>query len=197
MNTPRYDPLAPRYDASMGRLERWFLARWRQQLFAELPTCGQLLEIGAGTGANLSLYSDGVQLVATELSGEMIRIASAKHQHAGVSFVQNAAEALPFRDQSFDAAIATLVFCSVNSPGAAFAELRRVVKPGGKILLLDHVRPPGVLGPIFDLLNLFTALCGDQFNRRTADAARAAGFTVDRIDVKAQGIFNLIVLRNK
>src|SRR5215472_5133106 len=185
MNTPRYDRLAPRYDASMSRLERWFLAGWRAQLLSELPGGGRILEIGAGTGVNLPFYPAESSGIATEISGEMLRIAQQKNRSERVSFIQNAAEALPFRDQSFDAAFATLVFCSVNSPAEAFSELRRVVKPGGMILLLDHVRPPGVLGPIFDLLNLFTALCGDHFNRRTAEAASTAGFTVESIEHKA------------
>lgn len=172
----RYDDLAPRYDRAMRPLERWFLSRWRAEVLRALP--------------------DNVRVL--ELSGEMLKIARNKPTPARVHLVQNNAEALPFRDDSFDAAFATLVFCSIASPQKAFSELRRVVRTGGTIVLLDHVRPDGLLGPIFDLLNIFTSrLCDDHFNRRTAAEASRAGLCLERIEKKAQGIFNLIVLRNE
>lgn len=111
--------------------------------------------------------------------------------------VQSDAERLPFADASFDAAVATLLFCSVASPQAAFAELRRVVRPGGNIALLEHVRPNGLLGYVFDALSVLTvALFDDHFNRRTAEEALRAGFKVLRIERHALGIFNIIILRN-
>src|SRR6185312_2545415 len=101
----------------------------------------------------------------------------------GIQLLQNRAEDLPFKTHSFDAAFATLVFCSVESPAQAFAELRRVVRPGGTVLLLEHVRPGGLLGPLFDVLNWFTVrLFDDHVNRRTAAMVREAGLEV--VDVK-------------
>ena len=191
-----YDDLAPRYEAAMRPLERWFLARWRAEVLGQLPAGARLLEVGAGTGLNFRFYPVEAQGVASELSCEMLKIAGGKSRPAGLNLVQNAAESLPFKDASFAAAFATLVFCSVASPGAAFAELRRVVKTGGTVVLLEHVRPPGILGPVFDLLNLFTTwLCADHVNRRTAETARAAGLEVLRVEQRFFGIFNLIVCR--
>jgi ubiquinone/menaquinone biosynthesis C-methylase UbiE len=127
----------------------------------------------------------------------MLKAARLKERPAAVHLVQARAEDLPFADASFDAALATLVFCSVGSPARAFSELRRVVRPGGTVALLEHVRPPGLLGPVFDLLSLFTvALFDDHFNRRTADEARRAGLHVQRVERHALGIINLIVLKN-
>jgi ubiquinone/menaquinone biosynthesis C-methylase UbiE len=180
----------------MRPLENWFLRRWRAEALSFLPQRGRLLEVGAGSGLNFAHYPSEVRGVASELSGAMLAIAQAK-QPKHISLVQNRAEALPFRADVFDGALATLVFCSVASPAAAFAELRRVVKPGGTIVLLDHVRPAGMLGWVFDLLNIVTArLCDDHFNRRTAEEAQAAALKVERLDRKALGIFNLIVLTN-
>src|SRR5258708_34744084 len=174
MSRATYDDVAPRYDAAMRPLERWFLARWRAEAVAHLPAASRILEIGAGTGLNFCFYPPSVRGVACDLSGSMLKIAKEQKTEL-ICLVQNRAEQLPFRAASFDAAFATLVFCSVESPQKALAELRRVVKPGGAIVLLEHVRPGGLLGPLFDLLSLFTtSLFDDHINRRTAAEAQIA-----------------------
>ena len=191
-----YDTFAPQYDSVMSPLERWFLAKLRASTLQHLPPGARILEIGAGTGLNFVYYPDNAMGVATEPSREMLRIASAKKRPRGLGLLQSCAESLPFQTGSFDAAFATLVFCSVKSPPQALAELRRVVRPGGTIVLLDHVRPGGLLGPIFDLLNPITVpLFDDHFNRRTADAARAAGLELLRVEKSLLGIINLIACR--
>jgi ubiquinone/menaquinone biosynthesis C-methylase UbiE len=115
-----------------------------------------------------------------------------------VRLVQARAERLPFADASFDAAFATLVFCSVTSQPEAFAELRRVVRPGGIVVLVEHVRPPGLLGYVFDALSRLTvALIDDHFNRRTAQEAARAGLRIERVERRALGIVNLIVCRRE
>jgi SAM-dependent methyltransferase len=155
---------------------------------------GRLLEIGAGTGLNFPHYPPGARGAATEPSREMLRLAQTKPRPANVSLVQNSAEALPFADDAFDAAFATLVFCSVASPPLAFAELRRVVREGGRVVLLEHVRPTGLLGFVFDAISFFTVrLCEDHFNRRTAEEARRAGLRIVRIEPHVLGIIQLIV----
>jgi ubiquinone/menaquinone biosynthesis C-methylase UbiE len=192
-----YDRLASRYDALLRPLERLYLYGLRAQTLTALPAMSHILEIGAGTGLNFHHYPHEARGVASELSCEMLKRASAKQRPPGVHLVQNDAEALPFPDASFDAALATLVFCSVASPRKSFAELRRVVRPGGTIALLEHVRPDGLLGPLFDLLSVFTvALFDDHFNRRTVDEARRAGLEPLRVERHLFGIINLIVLKN-
>lgn len=191
-----YDEVAPHYDAAIRPLDRWFLARLRSKTLSYLPNDARILEIGAGTGLNFVYYPDNALGVATEPSREMLALAARKQRPTGVKLLQSCAEALPFRNGTFDAAFATLVFCSVKSPAEAFLELRRVVRPGGTVLLLDHVRPDGLLGPLFDLLNLLTVpLFDDHFNRRTADEARAAGLNVLKVEKSLLGIINLITCR--
>ncbi|HEY0406429.1 MAG TPA: methyltransferase domain-containing protein [Pyrinomonadaceae bacterium] len=193
-----YDRVAAHYDRAIGPLERRFLSRLRAETLAALPAGGRLLEIGAGTGLNFPYYPQAARGVATELSREMLRRAQAKSRPANVHLAQNRAEQIPFADASFDAACATLLFCSVVSPAAAFAELRRVVKPGGIIALLEHVRPHGALGWLFDLLNLLTVpLFDDHFNRRTAETARRAGLHIRRLESRAFGIINIICCENR
>jgi ubiquinone/menaquinone biosynthesis C-methylase UbiE len=192
-----YNRLAGRYDRAIAPLERRFLARWRAEALQELPPESRILEVGAGTGLNFPFYPRGARGVASELSCEMLKVARGKSHPANVHLVQASAERLPFQDESFDAAFATLVFCSLTSPRDAFNELRRVVRPGGQIVLLEHVRPNGLLGYFFDALNVLTvALFDDHFNRRTAEEAERAGLQLLRVEPRALGIFNLIVCRN-
>jgi ubiquinone/menaquinone biosynthesis C-methylase UbiE len=196
MTTRTYDDAAQHYDAAMRPLERWFLKSWRAELFAQLPESGTILEVGAGTGLNFEFYRRDVVGVATEPSIEMLKIAKGKNRPAGLGLVQSFAEKLPFREASFDAAFASFVFCTVEAPEAAYSELRRVVRPGGVVVLLDHVRPGGLLGPVFDLLNMMIVpLWGDHVNRQTAMAASSSGLEVLWIKKRALGIFNLITCR--
>jgi len=189
-----YDEVAAHYDAAIRPLERWFLKRLRQRAFENLPQTGRLLEIGAGTGLNFAFYPLQAEGMATDLSSEMLKLAAAKPRPEAISLVQTRAEQLPFQADSFDAAVATLVFCSIDSQAEAFDEIQRVVKPGGRLVLLDHVRPEGLLGPLFDLINVVTSrLCGDHFNRRTANMAASAGLKVLHLDKQILGIFNIIV----
>ena len=191
-----YDQIAPHYDRGIRPLDRWFLARLRETTFQYLPQDGRILEIGAGTGLNFVYYPNNALAVASEPSGEMLKVAQGKQRPERARLIQSCAEHLPFADHSFDAAFATLVFCSVAGPEAAFAELRRVVKPGGAVMLLEHVRPNNLLGPIFDLLNWITVpLLDDHFNRRTAAMAKVAGLNVVRVEKSLLGIINLIGCR--
>jgi ubiquinone/menaquinone biosynthesis C-methylase UbiE len=193
-NTPAYDRLAADYDRAMRPLERWLFARLRAAGLAEISAGASVIEVGAGTGANFALYPQGACGAACEVSLEMLKVARAKFVPAGVRLVQARAEALPFADATFDAAVATLVFCSVASPRQAFDELRRVVRAGGRVVLVEHVRPRGALGLLFDALSPVTEwLLDDHFNRRTADEARRAGLRVVRDESHALGIVRLIV----
>jgi ubiquinone/menaquinone biosynthesis C-methylase UbiE len=190
---PVYDRFARHYDGVMRPLERWLIARLRASALGELGG-GRLLEVGAGTGANFAHYPAAARGAACELSFEMLRRAGEKARPAGVGLVQARAESLPFADASFDAALATLVFCSVESPARGFAELRRVVRRGGRVVLVEHVRPGNLLGPVFDALSLLTVpFLEDHFNRRTAEEAARAGLRVRRVEAYAAGVVQLIV----
>lgn len=192
-----YDRFAADYDRRMRPLERWGLERLRARALAEVPEGSRVLEVGAGTGLNFPFYPRSCKPACVEPSREMIARASAKSDRPeGALLVQARAEELPFGDGSFDAAFATLVFCSVASPARAFAELRRVVRAGGRVALLEHVRPRNPLGYFFDALTKVTVpLFEDHFNRRTAEEAGRAGLTVERVDNHLLGVVQLIVCR--
>ncbi len=190
-----YDKVATGYDRLFSPLEKRFLAKWRGETLAYLPENSHILEIGAGTGANFKFYPKSKRAVASEISTKMLEFARRKTND--ICLVQADAENLPFSENLFDAAFATLVFCSIPKPEKAFAELKRVVKPNGKIILLEHIRPKGLSGYFFDFLNLFTtALINDCFNRETAKIAEESGLKILELQGKAYGIVNLIVCEN-
>jgi ubiquinone/menaquinone biosynthesis C-methylase UbiE len=187
-----YDKLAKGYDRAFAPFERRFLAGWRRETLSFLPKNSRILEIGAGTGANFEFYPDCKYAAASEISCKMLEYAREKTN--SIYLVRADAETLPFAENSFDAAFATLVFCSIPQPENAFTELRRVVKNGGVIVLLEHIRPPGFWGFAFDFLNVLTvALIEDHFNRQTAKIAETSGLKIVKIKEKAFGIVNLIV----
>ena len=177
----RYDRLAFAYDIMEAPLERFRFAVWRQRLRNRItgPTA---LEVGVGTGKNFPYYPSGVQIVGVDLSPRMLMRARRKASNRDLSVelremdVQN----LDFPDHSFDTVFATFVFCSVPDPVDGLRELRRVCRPSGRLLLLEHMRPENfVLGLIFDVLNpMVVRMMGANINRRTMDNIRSAGWNV-------------------
>lgn len=154
----------------------------RTELMAGLR--GRVLEVGAGTGLNFQLYPEGVEVVAVEPEPNMARRAVRRAAEAPVRVrpLRAAAESLPFRDGSFDAAVLSLVFCSVLDARAAASELRRVLRAGGEVRIYEHVRSENPrharwqdrITPIWRRIN-----AGCRPNRDTAARLRAAGFEVD------------------
>jgi len=132
---------AAMYDRAMRNTEEAGLGEMRRNLLQDAS--GRTIDLGAGTGANLKLYPDQVQdLVLAEPSPHMAKRLREKLEATGRrgEVVEAPAELLPFPDASFDTAVFTLVLCTVPDPGAALAEAARVLKPGGQLLFLEHVR---------------------------------------------------------
>jgi len=188
---------------SESRLERLVERRvfgpWRARIWS-LVRGQHVLEVGAGTGPNLPYYPRGVQVTAVDVSALRIERARQRAQQLGVQADLRVMDAqqLDFPAAMFDAAVATLVFCSVPDPVQGLRELARVVKPGGQVLLLDHVRiDRPVLGRLMDWLNpLIQHLTGENFNRRTVDNVRRAGLEIERVeDLVRSGMVKLIVAR--
>ncbi|CAN5666255.1 class I SAM-dependent methyltransferase [soil metagenome] len=180
MGKARLELLAPIYDRLLAPLERRGFRRWREALWRAAPQAGLGLEIGAGTGANFSYYPEGARVVAADLSLRMLAAARTKQDRGRTGMASADVQALPFGDQAFDWAVATLVFCEVPNPAAGLAEVRRVLRPGGRLLLLEHVRPSGWLGIAADVATALSApLVGEHFNRDTERTVRQAGFTIE------------------
>ena len=186
------------YDCLTAPMERLLgFERAREWVFARVPK-GRVLEVGAGTGRNIVHYPAGRVIVASDLSPGMLARAAEKAERAGGAcrLVVTDAEDLAFRDRAFDAVVATCVFCSVPDPLRGLREVRRVLKNGGEGLLLEHMRPSGGLGGLFDLLDpIVNRVMGPHVNRRTLDTIREAGLIV----VEERSVFSdwikLIVAR--
>lgn len=173
------DVLAPVYDRLTAPLEHRSFARWRRRTWACAPPHGKGLEIGAGTGANFPYYPESAWTVATDVSPRMLHQAREKPRRAGRPLVASDTQALPFRDAAFDWVAETLVFCEVPDPVAGLREIRRVLKPNGKLVMPEHVRPAGWLGHLADAATALSApIWGEHFNRDTAASVREAGFEI-------------------
>jgi ubiquinone/menaquinone biosynthesis C-methylase UbiE len=167
MNPRRTTPLfALIYDLAMRPLEWIAIKRWRMWLAGASRPGGLVLDVGSGTGANLPFIHS--RAVATDLSLAMLLRSERRRCDQTMLVVADASQ-LPFQGERFDAVIAALVFCEIEKPAEAFAEMIRVARSGSRISLLEHVRPPGpILGRLFDLFERI-APRGEHFNRRTGE----------------------------
>ena len=190
----RYSRIAPLYDCLEAPMERIFHSRFRRHLFAHIPPC-QILEIGVGTGRNLEYYPNGARVTAIDLSPRMLERARGRVGSRRVTLLEMDAQALEFPDDSFDVVLATFVFCSVPNPVLGLAEARRVLKPDGKLLLLEHMRPEGqLIGSLFDALNpVVRRLLGPEINRRTILNLQAAGWKLLLVENLFSDIVKLVV----
>lgn len=169
------------YDRQLAKVEKAGLADLRAGLIGQAR--GRVLEIGAGTGANLAFYGPGVESIAlTEPERPMIRrLERRANEHAPSATILRApAEDLPFEDGAFDTVVSTLVLCGVDDQPRALRQVRRVLKPGGRFLFMEHVRSDEPrLARLQDRLNwLNRAVARCDCNRPTLASIRAAGFDV-------------------
>jgi len=174
------------YDRAFKATEEAGLRQMRRELLAEAR--GGVLELGAGTGANAELYPEAVQeLVLAEPDPHMTKRLRAKLAESGqaAEVVEAPAEHLPFDDASFDTAVVTLVLCTVPDPEAALAEIARLLKPGGRLLFIEHVRAqePG-LARWQDRLERPWRFLGDgcHCNRDTVATIDASPLTLGEVE---------------
>ncbi|AOY76475.1 class I SAM-dependent methyltransferase [Clostridium formicaceticum] len=174
----RYNRIAKVYDLLECPMEKMALEKWRKSIFE--GSQGKVLEIGVGTGKNIEYYHDNIEVTAIDFSANMLKKAREKAQKLGkqVELREMDAQKMDFPNNSFDYIVATCVFCSVPDPIKGFQEVRRVLKPGGKVVLIEHVRSEKkVVGLFMDLMNPVTVnLYGANINRRTEENIGLAGF---------------------
>jgi len=193
-----FDKTAAVYDLALWPAEIILLRRLRSQLAAQ--ACGRVLEIGAGTGANFAHYTRQARVYALDASTDMLRVARRRPCQACATVTQADGQTLPFADETFDAALATFVFCSLPDPLRALAEIKRALKSNGWLLLMEHTRGTQPLmrwltdtfHPMWYRLN---GSC--HLNRETSRAVAQAGFDVTRLERYLGGFLQLIWARKK
>lgn len=166
------------YDSMMSVMDRLLLGRWRRSLVRQGD--GPVLEVGVGTGRTLALHSSATPVVG--LDPDRVVLRTARRRAPGIPLVQARAEALPFREDAFDIVISSLVFCSVENPEQGLREVARVLRPGGSLRMLEHVRPRSRFGTWLArcLQPPWTALTGGcRPDRDTEGTVRRMGFRVD------------------
>jgi ubiquinone/menaquinone biosynthesis C-methylase UbiE len=173
------------YDRQMAGTEKAGLRALRERLLA--GASGDVLEIGGGTGLNLPWYGPGVKsLTVTEPEEAMLRHLQGRVRghRASARVLRAPAEDLPFADHTFDVAVSTLVLCSVDDQPRALRELRRVLRPGGLLLFIEHLRSADpATAHLQDRMNWLNRLvvCCDC-NRPTLDSIRSTGFAVSQVE---------------
>ena len=173
------------YDSNMARLEKAGLRALRESLITAAG--GHVLEIGGGTGANLPIYGPQVEsLTITEPETAMVRRLERRVREGAsqAKVLRAPAEDLPFDDHTFDVAVSTLVLCGVSDQPRALRQLRRVLRPGGQLLFIEHVRSADArLARRQDRMNPVNRLmaCCDC-NRPTLNSIQEAGFTVTQVE---------------
>ncbi|MGH2729891.1 MAG: class I SAM-dependent methyltransferase, partial [Actinomycetota bacterium] len=173
------------YDALCGWEERHGLLEWRQALVGDLDT--EVVEIGAGTGLNLPHYPPGARVIASDYDPVMLAraIPRAASAAADVRLLVADAMALPFADASAEFVVIGLMLCSVPKPDVALTEARRILKPGGRLRVVEHVRAPdgSRKARMQDRINPAWRLVsgGCNANRRTLENIERAGFAISEV----------------
>ncbi len=175
----RYNRLAPYFDALEGMLEGLFFKQWRNTLWSQ-ASGPDILEVGVGTGKNFPFYPSDARITAIDFSEKMLEIADNKRQQKNINVDLQLmdVQSLDYSDNSFDTVIATFVFCSVPQPKKGLQELYRVCKPGGQVLLLEHVLSSNkVMAAMMNMMNpLVKSIFGANINRQTVKNVQSCPF---------------------
>jgi ubiquinone/menaquinone biosynthesis C-methylase UbiE len=192
-----WDKHSRSYDKQMGFFDR--------HLFGDSRTwaCGQatgnVLEVAVGTGLNLEAYPDDINLTGIDWSDAMLDIARDRSSQLGRTATLQQADAheLPFDDASFDTVVCTFGLCAIPDHTRAITEMTRVLRPGGRLILVDHIESTSpVVRAVQRLLEIFTVpLGGEHFLRRPMNQVRAAGMEIDKVDRFKLGLVERLVAR--
>jgi ubiquinone/menaquinone biosynthesis C-methylase UbiE len=191
-----YDRIAERYDRA---------ERWERRLFGAdarglvREAQGDVLELAVGTGRNLELYPPQARVTGIELSGGMLERARSRARDLGrdVDLRQGDAQALPFPEAAFDTVVCTFSLCTIPDERRALAEARRVLRPGGLLLLVEHVRSPNPLVGLLERLAepVMSRIAGDHLLRDPLDHLEGTGFRVEHVERSRLGVLERVRAR--
>lgn len=187
---------AAKYDKQIGFLEKWVIGS-EHRGWACSKAVGNTLEVGIGTGLNLPHYSRDLRLTGLDLTSEMLEIARKRAMGLGLSveFKEGDAQELPFKDASFDTVVCTYSLCNVPDVSDAVSEMKRVLKTGGRLILVDHIRStsPPILW-LQRLIEFFESRTeGEYMTRRPLVEVQARGFQILARDRMRAGVIERLV----
>jgi ubiquinone/menaquinone biosynthesis C-methylase UbiE len=191
------DKTAPRYDRQISFFERILFGDGREWVCSQAE--GEVLEIAAGTARNLAHYPADVRLTAIELSPEMLAIGKRRTEELGgdAELREGDAQALDFPDESFDTIVCTLGLCTIPDDRQAVREAYRVLRQGGRFLLMEHVRSPSL--PVRAVQRLLDPLAvrfqADHMTREPLAHLRTEGFEIERLECSKWGIVERLIAR--
>jgi ubiquinone/menaquinone biosynthesis C-methylase UbiE len=192
-----WDKHARTYDKQMAFWERRLFGDGRHWVCAQAS--GEVLEVAIGTGRNLPFYPEGIRLTGVDFSAAMLELARRQADQLGrkVDLRLGDAQALDLPDASFDTVVCTLSLCAIPDERRAIAEMRRVLRPGGRLLLLDHVAaaPRAARGAQWLLERITVPLGGEHLRRRPLRQVQAEGFQIERRERSKLGIVERLVAR--
>jgi ubiquinone/menaquinone biosynthesis C-methylase UbiE len=181
-------------------LERSRYSKWRELLWSKVDGT-KILEVGVGTGKNFPYYPSGAEITAVDFSDKMLKraIDRASQQKVKVHLQQMDVQNLNFEDNTFDTIVASFVFCSVPNPVRGLMEVKRVCKPEGRVVLLEHVLSANrIMAWLMNLVNpLVVRVIGANINRRTVDNVIKSNLAVEQVSDLGAGIFKLIEARKR
>jgi ubiquinone/menaquinone biosynthesis C-methylase UbiE len=193
----QYAREAPRYDRQTAFAERWLIGA-EHRGWACSRAQGDTLEVAIGTGLNLAHYPDAVRLTGLDLTPEMLAIARRRSAELGRSaeLCEGDAQRLPFPDRSFDTVVSTYSMCTVPDERVAILEMRRVLRSGGRLILVDHIRSDIVaIYGLQRLIELMPTKHDDELTRRPLEDVVAAGFSIEERDRLRAGVVERLVAR--
>ncbi|MGH2825995.1 MAG: class I SAM-dependent methyltransferase [Actinomycetota bacterium] len=191
---------AAQYDKSIGFFERRVFGSEHREWACSRAT-GKTLEVAVGTGLNLTHYPDDVRLTGIDLSPEMLTIARDRAASLGrkADLKRGDAHELPFEDASFDTVVCTYSLCNIPDASRSVGEMKRVVRPDGRLVLVDHIR--SAVKPIFwfrKAIEFFTRrLEGEHMTRRPLEQVEAEGFEIQERDRLRAGVIERLVATSR
>lgn len=175
----KYNRISAVYDLVEAPVEIFLYGKWREEALSNIK--GRVLEVGVGTGRNLEYYPTGAQVAGIDNSKGMLDKARKKAKGVqNITLYLMDAERMDFPDNTFDYVVTTFVLCSIPDPVKALKEMRRVLKPSGELVAIEHMRSKSpLIARIEDLINpIMFFLIGDELTRNTVENIKKAGFTI-------------------
>ncbi len=197
----RYNRVSKIYDILEQPMEVMTMSKWRERLIENIEG-PKILEVGVGTGKNLLIYPNKLEITGIDFSENMLEKANQKIKgKENITLIEMDAQKMSFADNTFDTIVTSCVFCSVPDPVEGLKEIRRVCRPDGKIIMLEHMRSHhNIVGKFMDVVNFIPLhTWGANINRETIANILKAGFKEEEIETQDlwSDIVKLIEIRNK